>query len=477
MGTRLSVSMIVKNEEALLSRCLDSVAGADEIVVCDTGSTDTTVEIARKYTDKVFTDYEWQDDFAQARNHSLSKCTGDWIFTIDADEVLEEGGMEKIREEIEKASGDELALGVTVSAEGKRETFNSPRLYRNDPRVRWKGAIHNHLTIGNFRMIGVTVTYGYSPAHKLDPNRSFRILRKETERDPGLVRERFYLAREYMYRKDWDNAIKHYKIYLERPSWGPQMAEAYLQLSRCYWKKKMLLEAQEACLGAIRINTHFREAVEFMAEITGPINSRRWKEFAGGSDNSGVLFNRTVEKKEKGAGWYDGIFGGSADMSRYEEIYETVAKRVDGKSVVDFGCGTAELRRLIDDYRGYDFSKRAVEIAGDDRVRFGDMYSLLDDPESVKADVWVFTEVFEHVDDLAVIRKIPPGQRVIFSIPSFDDPAHLRMFSSGDAVEERYGKFFRLDYLVVFGWNKDNGRWEMGSGGASKIFLVDAVRN
>ena len=86
----ISLCMIVKNEEAILARCLDSVADLmDEIIIVDTGSEDRTKEIARRYTDQVY-DYVWEDDFADARNFSFSKATMDYIYVPDADEVLDE---------------------------------------------------------------------------------------------------------------------------------------------------------------------------------------------------------------------------------------------------------------------------------------------------------------------------------------------------------------------------------------------------
>ena len=86
----ISLCMIVKNEEAVLARCLDSLRGLmDEIIIVDTGSTDNTKEIALKYTDKVY-DFSWCDDFAAARNFSFSKATMEYIYAPDADEVLDE---------------------------------------------------------------------------------------------------------------------------------------------------------------------------------------------------------------------------------------------------------------------------------------------------------------------------------------------------------------------------------------------------
>ena len=90
--------MIVKNEEAILARCLDSVADlVDEIVIVDTGSTDGTKTLAAKYTDLIF-DFEWNDDFSEARNFAFSKASMEYIYSADADEVLSEENRERFRQ-------------------------------------------------------------------------------------------------------------------------------------------------------------------------------------------------------------------------------------------------------------------------------------------------------------------------------------------------------------------------------------------
>lgn len=85
----ISVCMIVKNEEKVLARCLDSLKGLyEELIIVDTGSTDSTRAIAEKYTDKVY-DFEWVEDFSKARNYAMSLATMDYIYMADADEVLD----------------------------------------------------------------------------------------------------------------------------------------------------------------------------------------------------------------------------------------------------------------------------------------------------------------------------------------------------------------------------------------------------
>ncbi len=91
----ISLCMIVKNEEAVLAQCLDSIADLmDEIIIVDTGSTDRTRQIAAEYTPKVF-DYKWTSDFSAARNFSFSKATMEYIYTADADEILDAENRER----------------------------------------------------------------------------------------------------------------------------------------------------------------------------------------------------------------------------------------------------------------------------------------------------------------------------------------------------------------------------------------------
>ena len=123
LGERASVSltMIVRDEEENLARCLGSVRGLfDEIVVVDTGSVDRTKEIAREFGARVF-DFVWIDDFAAARNEALAHATGDYAFWLDADDVVEPDEKEKLR-----ALLDGLAVSVARSAASAARTEPRP---------------------------------------------------------------------------------------------------------------------------------------------------------------------------------------------------------------------------------------------------------------------------------------------------------------------------------------------------------------
>jgi len=443
---RLSVAMIVKNEEAMLAGCLDSVQGADEIVICDTGSTDKTVEIAKKYTDKVFTDYKWNDNFAEARNHAMTKCSGDWILTIDADDRLEPGGMEKIKEAIEKHK-DLKSISVQYKALGGGGGHNIPVLYKKCKEIFWKGAIHNHLSIPAQEKSGAVIIYGHSPAHKNDPDRALRILKKEVEKDRTKPREMYYLAREYFYRKDWITAAYWFEQYVKISTWGQEKADAYLLLARCLWQLQRGEEARDICLQAIKINTNFREALLFMSEMVGPINKDKWLFMAELADNSNVLFTRG--KGERDTSYYQQIYDQNPDgEARYREIYEWVGIMARHRKVLDMGCGQGKLSEFIEDYDGFDMI--------DGPFRKGDLYT-----ENLEGyDMYILLEVLEHMErDKEILERIPSGKEVVFSVPSFDDAAHLRKYTE-DIVRWRYKDLIRFEKIIRFNFCGKDRVWQ-----------------
>ena len=468
---KIAACLIVKNEEALLSRCLDSVKGFDEIIVCDTGSTDSTVEIAKKYTDKVFTDYTWEDSFCKARNHAKSKVSKgmDWILTIDADEYLE-NTYEQVKIVVEQARAKVVNTKLIDERTGVIHTF--PRLYRNVPEVFWVNDVHNLLNTTSREHCDISIVYGYSPAHKKDPDRAMRILLKSLSEDPKKVRERYYLAREYCDRKWWQKAIDMYDHYIEDSSFLSERNDAWLMRARCLAKLKKYDETCDNAWQAIKYNANFKEALIFVAKHMDWGNADRWLSFAEMADNRNVLFDRT-SVKEKGPKYYDKNFELNGDMSRYENILIGIGKLVGKSSVLDIGCGLAKLAEYIEDYTGFDFSKYAIESAKenfpDKKFFIGDAYKK---GSYKKADVYVATEVLEHVDDLKVLRNIPSGQRFIFSVPSFTDPSHVRIYTE-DLIRMRLP--IKIKSIERFNWNK--GRWDSShKPTVNYILLVDSVK-
>jgi GT2 family glycosyltransferase len=142
---RLSVCLIVRNEEQFLPRCLASIKPvAHQIVVLDTGSTDRTVEIAREFGAEVHR-FEWCDDFAAARNACLEHATGDWILQLDADEELPPAEHSKLLAALqkEKVIGHRLPLlNSGLEAEGVSYV---PRLFRNAPGLFYICRVHEQV--------------------------------------------------------------------------------------------------------------------------------------------------------------------------------------------------------------------------------------------------------------------------------------------------------------------------------------------
>jgi tetratricopeptide (TPR) repeat protein len=148
---RVSLCMIVKNEEANLPACLATVADlVHEIVVVDTGSTDRTKEVAARLGAHVF-DFPWVDNFAAARNESLRQASGDWIFWMDADDRLDEENRCKLRALFAGLGSENVAymmkcrlLVAPGSGEAER-VVDHARLFRRDPQIRWHYRVHEQI--------------------------------------------------------------------------------------------------------------------------------------------------------------------------------------------------------------------------------------------------------------------------------------------------------------------------------------------
>ncbi|MCM1174422.1 MAG: glycosyltransferase family 2 protein [Blautia sp.] len=149
----ISLCMIVKNEEKLLARCLDSVADImDEIIIVDTGSADRTKEIAARYTDKIY-DFVWINDFAAARNFAFSMASMEYIYSADADEVLDEENRElflRLKENllpeidiVQMYYANQLDFGTIYNFDKELR----PKLFKRVRSFVWKEPIHEQVIL------------------------------------------------------------------------------------------------------------------------------------------------------------------------------------------------------------------------------------------------------------------------------------------------------------------------------------------
>lgn len=218
--------MIVKNEEAMLGRCLESVREiTDEMIVVDTGSTDRTVEIAERFGAKIFY-YPWDGSFSNARNYAMRQATMDWIWIMDADDEFEKQDTDKLRDMI---SGSCTAtayycktmsyLGDTPSPANVLCNLNI-YLVKNHMGYRFIGDIHEQMSCSDPAAKAVTAIsdmrvyhYGYlnDPARsKSKRERNIAMIQKELEKRPDDAFMLYNLGNEYFALLKLEDALDCY---------------------------------------------------------------------------------------------------------------------------------------------------------------------------------------------------------------------------------------------------------------------------
>lgn len=221
----ISLCMIVRNEEDVIARCLESIKDAvDEIIIVDTGSTDRTKEIAAFYTDKIF-DFIWIDHFSAARNYSFSKAVMDYCMWMDADDVLTENEKQKLlqwkRNSISKEQLPDVVMMKYITAFdefGKGIfSFYRERILRRDIRCFWKGRVHEVIVpFGKVEYLDISIEH--RSEKKIYSDRNLKIYEKMKEE--GVLfdaRDWFYYARELYYHQKYVEAVDNFEKFLSLP--------------------------------------------------------------------------------------------------------------------------------------------------------------------------------------------------------------------------------------------------------------------
>jgi tetratricopeptide (TPR) repeat protein len=209
---RLSLCMIVRDEQEMLPRCLDAVADVvDEIVIVDTGSTDATIEIARAHGARVI-ERPWSGSFAEARNVAMDAATGEWLLVLDADEVLVREDAPLLRALTAQTWREAFYL-VEINHTGELEvgtavTHDTLRLFRNRPAYRYSGRLHEQIahTLPGYlperlHASGVRIEhYGYLGAvrdSRAKTARNIELLRLQQAEGPPSAFLHYNLGSEY----------------------------------------------------------------------------------------------------------------------------------------------------------------------------------------------------------------------------------------------------------------------------------------
>lgn len=273
----LSICMMVKNESKNLVRCLSSIeallAKADaELIIVDTGSEDDTVEIARKYTSKVYF-HPWNNNFSEMRNLSISYALGEWVLIVDADEELE-NPEELIKlmnsKDLSKANTYQFTMRDYVrESDAKRfVTYSSYRLFQNDGKFGYSGAVHNQPRLKDPIAAAPVILnhYGYQFDNKELLERKFKrtsaILLSELEKDPENLYYRYQLANSYFIHDDFVEAFEEisqaYRILSTlSPAERGKHAYVYGEYGRNAFVNKAFKEVLEVCEEGIELKSDY----------------------------------------------------------------------------------------------------------------------------------------------------------------------------------------------------------------------------
>ena len=255
--TTFSLCMIVKDEEEVLSRCLNSLCDImDEIIIVDTGSTDRTKEIAKKYTDKVF-DYKWCNDFADARNFAASKAVGDYIYTADADEYLDNENKEKLRQ-LKKIMLPEIEIvqmiyhtPAELSTVYNFEEEYRPKLYKRLRAFTWIDQIHETLRIDPV-VYDSDIIVEHRPLTN-HATRDFKAFERIAADGKRFSKKLHHMYAMELFRsgedKDFLKAERLFKRTLEEDGRSiDEVKEAFCVLARCYRLKGDAVAFMECAL-------------------------------------------------------------------------------------------------------------------------------------------------------------------------------------------------------------------------------------
>ncbi|MCI9031126.1 MAG: glycosyltransferase family 2 protein [Clostridia bacterium] len=236
----ISLCMIVKNEEATLEKCLASISDAvDEIIVVDTGSTDSSKEIARKFTDKVY-DFEWIDDFSAARNFAFSLATKELLMWLDADDVLSCGGNKKLiklkRNFPKDVSIVYMPYNISFDKRGiPTFSYYRERLVRASAKPHWIEPVHEVIDIRG-KAIYSDIAVEHRKVKQNPSGRNLKIMEKQIANGKDLSpRLLFYYARELMFGGEVEKAANVFEQFIDDiGGWSENKICACNDLSSCY---------------------------------------------------------------------------------------------------------------------------------------------------------------------------------------------------------------------------------------------------
>ena len=349
---RLSLAMIVRDEEETLGRILgDAAAFCDELVVVDTGSVDASPQIARDAGARVVP-FTWVDDFAAARNAAFEACRGDWIIWLDADDHVTpevQAGIRELKPTLAEGGVDAVWLQYRYAFDATTGAcsyaFNRERIIRRAARLRWQGVVHEVIAVPAGRSLvreDLYVEHRPAPAKAARRgDRNLRILTAAVERGDRSPRTLFYYGRELADHGRFAESFDAFASYLEDPGPSWEQHAALVGMARAARALSRWDEAIRCALGALAVDparaegllaaglAHYdqqawADALPFFWAATvvrppadGFVDLPSYRHL--GWDYAGVCLSNLARHDEAIAAFEHALAGGSPDVERLEQ--------------------------------------------------------------------------------------------------------------------------------------------------------------
>ncbi|MCL1935867.1 MAG: glycosyltransferase family 2 protein [Defluviitaleaceae bacterium] len=238
---KISLCMIVKNEEKTLSRCLNSIKNVvDEIIIVDTGSTDNTIEIAQKFTENIY-NFKWCHDFSIARNFAFSKANCEYQMWLDADDIFPEKYIEEminLKKFINKETDIVTMKYITDFDEKENPNLivTRERIFKKEKNYKWIDPVHELIPLeGNIFHSDI---YIHHKKEKIDikSRRNIEIYENiEKQRISFTLRQMYYYARELQNHEEWIKSAYYFEKFINSNlGWYEDIIMAIFNLSMIY---------------------------------------------------------------------------------------------------------------------------------------------------------------------------------------------------------------------------------------------------
>jgi Uncharacterized protein conserved in bacteria len=277
MNGTISVVLIARDARATLDRCLSTFKEiADEIVVVDTGSVDDTVEIAQKYTDKVFF-FKWVDDFSAARNFSFEKCTCDFLFWVDSDDYILPEDIEKVKN-LDLSDKEIVICNYEYAHNEQGQSIccvPRERILRRSLNLKFEDPIHEYISLSKAKVYVSDVSTHHNKQRGTS-ERNLELLEKIVKKGNPSSRNLYYLGKEFLEFGKIDQAVHYLELFVKRTdAFWEDVYQAHYRLATCYMSKGDDNKFKYHIYESLKIEEQWTEPYYLMGQFY--MNKQQWR--------------------------------------------------------------------------------------------------------------------------------------------------------------------------------------------------------